>query len=287
MPPFLKISLTVGAYLLLAWLMVVIAMFVFQRKLLYLPDKNPLPPAEIFGIDTLEQIFLNTKDGLRLKAYYMPAQGQDNGTIVLFHGNAGSIAHRMTKAAIYHLFGTGVLLVEYRGYGGNDGTPTEKGLYADGRAAMEFLTKQKNLPPEKIILYGESLGSGVAVQMATEYDAAGLVLETPFSSAAAVASSVYPFMPVRLLLKDRYDNIAKIKQIKKMPVLVVHGTRDGVVPFTEGKKLFEAAAEPKKFVAIEGGNHNNLYDYPLTATEIGTFLRQQGIFRLFEKKTAE
>jgi hypothetical protein len=284
MSSLIKISLSTAACLFLAWLMVVACMFVFQRKLMYLPDTNPLPPPRVFGVDTLERISLMTKDGLRLQAFYMPVQTEDTGTIVLFHGNAGHIGHRVAKAAIYHLFGVGVLLVEYRGYGGNDGTPTEEGLYTDGRAAMDFLTKEKNLPPEKIAIYGESLGSGVAVQMATEYDAAALILETPFSSTAAVASAIYPFIPARLLLKDRYDNIAKIRNIKPMPVLIVHGTEDGVVPFTEGEKLFEAAAQPKRFIPIEGGNHNNLYDFPQTGTEIGAFLRQQGIFRLFQKK---
>lgn len=285
MSSLIKTSLPVAVCLLLAWLMVVACLFIFQRKLMYLPDQNPLPPPEAYGIDTLEQITLKTADGLRLQAYYMPAKkeegAEDNGTIVLFHGNAGNISHRMNKAAIYHLFGAGVLLVEYRGYGGNNGTPTEDGLYADGRAAMDFLTKQKNIPPEKIALYGESLGSGVAVQMATEYDAAALILETPFSSAAAVASAIYPFIPASLLLKDRYDNIAKIQQIRHMPVLIIHGTADGVVPFSEGKKLFEAATEPKKFVTIEGGNHNNLYDFPATATSISALLQQQNIFRIF------
>lgn len=283
MSPIMKITFSTIACLFLAWLMVVACMFVFQRKLMYLPDTNPLPPTRIYGIDTLEQISLMTKDGLRLEAFYMPAQTEDAGTIVLFHGNAGSISHRVAKGAAYHLFGVGVLLVEYRGYGGNSGTPTEQGLYNDGRAAMDFLTKKLNLPPEKIAIYGESLGSGVAVQMATEYDAAALVLETPFSSTAAVASAIYPFIPAKLLLKDRYDNIAKIGHIKPMPVLIVHGTADGVVPFTEGEKLFDAAVAPKKFITIEGGNHNNLYSFPATATEIGTFLRQQGIFRLFQK----
>ncbi|TNE31170.1 MAG: alpha/beta hydrolase [Alphaproteobacteria bacterium] len=284
MPPLMKIALSTAACLFLAWLMLVACMFVFQRKLMYLPDTTPLLPTRVYGIDTLEKVSLTTKDGLSLEAFYMPAQTEEAGTIVLFHGNAGNAGHRIAKGAVYHLFGVGVLLAEYRGYGDNSGTPTEQGLYTDGRAAMDFLTKKLNLPPEKIAIYGESLGSGIAVQMATEYDAAALVLETPFSSTAAVASAIYPFIPAKLLLKDRYDNIAKISHIKPMPVLIVHGTEDGVVPFTEGQKLFEAAVKPKKIVTIEGGNHNNLYDFPATGIEIGGFLGQQGIFQLFKKK---
>lgn len=283
MSPLMKMSLSTAACLFLAWLMVVACLYVFQRKLMYLPDTNPLPPPRIYGIDTLERAVLTTADGLRLQTYYMPAQDEDTGTIVLFHGNAGHAGHRMAKAAIYHLFGIGVLLAEYRGYGGNSGTPDEDGLYQDGRAAMDFLINEKNIPPEKIILYGESLGSGVAVQMAAEYKAAGLVLETPFSSAAAVAAAIYPFIPARLLLKDRYDNIAKISGIHPMPVLVMHGTADGVVPFKEGKKLFEAANDPKKFVTVDGGNHNNLYDDPKTAAAVTDFLRQQELFHLFQE----
>jgi len=281
MSPLLKTSLTVASCLLLAWVMVVACLFFFQRNLMYLTDNTPPPPPQLYGIDTLQRISLTTQDGLKLRSFYIPAQDENAGTIVLFHGNAGNIGHRVSKAGIYHLLGLGVLLVEYRGYGGNDGTPTEAGLYTDGRAAMDFLITHEKLAPEKIVIYGESLGSGVAVQMATEYDAAALVLETPFSSTAAVASAIYPFIPARLLLKDLYDNIAKIKQIKKMPVLIVHGTADSVVPFSEGQKLFETANEPKKFIAIEGGNHNDLYSFPATATAIGDFLREQNMFQLF------
>ena len=154
--------------------------------------------------------------------------------------------------------GYGVLLAEYRGYGGNPGGPSEQGFYADGRAYIDWLKREKK--PEKIVIYGESIGSGTAVQMATEYDVSGLVLETPFTSLVDIAAAQYFFVPVRYLLQDRFDNIGKITKVKA-PKLVLHGLKDGTIPYASGRSLFDAAPEPKNFVDFPDGGHNNLYDF--------------------------
>jgi len=273
----LKNILPLFGYVFLAWLIVVGVMYVLQRGMMYLPDTRHFGPAEFYGIEGMREVTIVTEDGLELGAFFMPPPDENAATLVLFHGNAGHIGHRVLKAATFHMFGMGVLLVEYRGYGGNPGSPTEDGLYMDGRAAMDFLIRRENIAPEKIVLYGESLGSGIAVQMATEFPAAAMVLETPFTSTGNLAAEIYPFIPARLLVKDRYDNIKKISKIKEMPLLILHGTEDGVVPFRHGEKMFAAANDPKEFAAVEGANHNNLFDFPETAQKLFGFLQRYGL----------
>jgi fermentation-respiration switch protein FrsA (DUF1100 family) len=153
---------------------------------------------------------------------------------------------------------TDVLLFDYRGYGRSEGRPDEEGTYRDGRAAYNYLVRECGLAPDRIILFGESLGAAIAVQMATELQARALVLESPFTSIRDMARSVYPFLPVGSLLRTRYDNLAKIQQVT-VPLLVLHGTHDRTVPFAQGKRLFEAAREPKRFFGIEGAGHNDTF----------------------------
>ena len=225
------------------------------------------------GVSEMQALRTNTEDGLTLTFWYAPAKaGQP--TVVYFHGNGGNLSGRGFKVRPYLDAGFGVLLAGYRGYGGNPGKPSETGLYADARAHLEFLKNQK-ISPKQWILYGESLGSGVAVQMAYEQAggdpnqgtqaAAGgpigaLVLESPFSSLGDAAQSHYPFVPARFLVRDRYDSVAKIEHVNA-PVLVVHGEEDGVISANQGKRLFQAAREPKQAHWIAGAGHNNLYDY--------------------------
>lgn len=194
-----------------------------------------------------------------MTAWYFPPSVKEKPVLLYFHGNAGHYGHRLPKVQDYLAAGYGVLLAEYRGYGGNPGTLGERELYRDGRAYMKWLEREKEIAPEQVILYGESIGSGVAVQMATEYSVRGLVLEAPFSSLLDVASKTYFFVPVRFLLKDTYNNIQKIGRIKA-PLLIMHGRKDNVVPFWQGRRLFEAAGEPKKFIEIPDGGHNDLYN---------------------------
>ena len=239
----------------LFYILLVVVLFIAQRTLIYFPDKSK--PTPVQGVDIVRVV---AQDGQPLEAWYIPPATPDKLVIVLFHGNAGHYGHRTYKAQMYLAAGYGMLLAEYRGYGGNRGAISEQGFYHDGRAYIDWLLKAQKIDVGNIILYGESIGSGVAVQMAMEYKIKGLVLEVPFSSLVDIAGRQYPFIPVKYLLRDRYMNIEKIEKINA-PLLVMHGHKDQTIPFDSAKKLFKAARNPKKFVEFPQGNHNNLYDF--------------------------
>jgi fermentation-respiration switch protein FrsA (DUF1100 family) len=241
------------------YLAVVGGMYTFQRGLLYVPSTATPSPAES-GVPDIAPVTLETADGLRLMSWYKPA---DDGrpTLVYFHGNGGHIGYRGDKARPYLDAGYGMLLVSYRGYGGNPGSPTEDGLYADGRAAMAFLAA-RGVTPGDTVLYGESLGTGVAVHIALEQarasePLAAVVLEAPFTSAVDAGAQHYPWAPVRWLMKDRFESRSKIAEIQA-PVLIVHGGRDRVIPFSHGEALYAAAVAPKESLWIPEAGHNDL-----------------------------
>lgn len=245
--------------LLAIYVIVLLAVYFMQRSLQYFPDKNyPGEPADS-GVPAMREVELKTEDGLTLNAWFAPPAKRDGKIVVYYHGNAGHIGHRAAKAQHFIDKGMGVLLVDYRGFGGNPGNPSEKGLYHDGRAAIRFL-EQKEYTISQFVIYGESIGSGVATQMALEIQPRYLILEAPFSSASDVAKKRYFFLPVDFLMKDRYDNADKIADIKTS-LLVVHGDEDGVIPIELGRKLFERAQHPKEFITINGGHHSDLYDH--------------------------
>lgn len=270
----------------LAWCWLLSCLYVFQRSLQYHPDETaPYHPSR-YGLKDVQTVQFTTSDNLVLNSWYIPAAAEDNPTILLFHGNAGNIGNRAIKAKFYHDSGIGILLVGYRGYGGNAGKPTEQGFYRDGHAAYKFLHETKQIPANKIVIYGESLGSGVATEMMTHYDAAALVLEGAFISAASVAKYVYPFVPVDLLLKDRFDNIQKINDING-PLLMLHGSEDDVLPYWQGADLYNAAPSPKAFVRVEGGGHVDLYDFDITGESILRFLKEHSILKYDSDESAE
>lgn len=231
--------------------------FAFQRSLQYFPSQDARDAARQTG-GVMRTVRYRTADGLELAAWYRAAE---NGlpTLVHFHGNGGQYADRAPLIRPYMERGYGVLLAGYRGYGGNPGRPTEEGFYADGRAALDWLSAE-GIEAGSLVLYGESLGSGVAVQMAAERTAAGLVLEAPFTSAVDVGQSAYRWLPVGLLMWDRYDNLSKIGGVTE-PLLLIHGEADRVVPTRFGRRLFEAANEPKTARFIPGAGHNDLHAY--------------------------
>lgn len=232
-------------------------MYVKQRSFIYYPDRTKLD-VSLFNSERFDEISVKTDDGLTLKAFYAPPE-ENKPVFVFFHGNAGTINHREYKGADFAEAGYGFLLAEYRGYGGNDGEPAEEGLYRDGRAYIKWLSEDQDIPIENIVLYGESIGSGVATQMASEYtDAKALVLEAPFTSLPDIGQKHMFYLPVRLLAKDRYDNAAKIKNIE-MPLLVLHGQLDVVVPYSFGERLYKAANEPKHMESFSAGSHVNLH----------------------------
>jgi uncharacterized protein len=230
-------------------------LYVTQRSLIYLPDRQMIGEFTAF-----ERVSVRSADGIDLVSLFVPPQGT-RPVVVLFHGNAGHVGDRTDKARSLTSRGYGVMLVGYRGYGGNLGSPTEDGLYADARAALDWLAG-RGLAEGRLVFYGESLGSGVAVQMARERKAAALVLEAPFTSLGDGAASHYPYVPARLLVKDKFENIAKIGQINA-PLLIVHGERDDVLPVRMGRALLAKAAEPKRGVFLPDAGHNDLMEFGL------------------------
>ncbi len=238
-------------------------MYVGQRWLMYLPSQDRPDPA-LSGVPEMRPVRLRTADGLDLLAWYRPPPGPDRPVMVYFHGNAGHIGFRGDKLRPYLDAGLGVLIVEYRGFGGNPGQPTEDGLYADGRAALAFLDAER-VPDDRLVLYGESLGGGVAVRMAAERaeerrPAGAVVLEAPFTSIAAVAQRHYFYLPAYWLVKDRFDIESVIDRIDA-PLFVFQGERDEVVPNSLGRALYAAAAEPKEAQWYPRARHNDLYDH--------------------------
>jgi fermentation-respiration switch protein FrsA (DUF1100 family) len=233
------------------------SLYLFQRKLLYVPDVSRPDKTEP-GIPALQELALTTQDGLRLLAWYVPPPA-GRPVIVYFHGNAGHLGSRKNRLAIFHEAGFGALFLEYRGYGGNPGSPTETGLFTDARTAMAFLAAQP-IAPARIVVFGESLGTAVAVRMASEHAIAALVLESPFTSIADVAQRHYPYVPAKWLLKDRFETAAHIGAVRA-PILMMLGERDGVVPPVFTRRLYAVAPEPKQLWTTPDGGHSDLRDH--------------------------
>ncbi len=249
-------------------------LYVAQRSLMYQPDRSHISPA-LSVIPDASPILITTVDNITLESWYSPPTKNEQ-ILVYFHGNAGNIADRASKVRPYINAGFGVMLVGYRGYGGNPGYPTETGLFHDASAALEHLNSL-GFKPKTWVLYGESLGSGVAVEMAERYASANtpvgaLILEAPFTSMADAAAKHYPFVPAKALVKDRYDSQAKIAKISTR-LLILHGDLDRVVPLSLGKELFDKASAPKYFHEIKGAGHNNLYEFGSAALVI-KFIKQ-------------
>ncbi len=241
----------------------VLVLFTAQRQMIYVPDRSTPAPAE-WSVPDMAPVTIATADGLELTAWHKPPAAPDRPTLLWLHGNGGHLGYRGPKYRPWLDDGYGVLAMSWRGYGGNPGKPTEDGLYADGRAALDWLAGQG---AGKVVLYGESLGSGIATKLAAERAEAGepvaaVILESPFTSVWATASYHYPFVPARWLVRDRFDSLQRVAEIGA-PLLVVHGEADRIVPVEMGRTLFEAAVEPKQGDFIDRAGHNDLADFGL------------------------
>jgi uncharacterized protein len=230
------------------------AIWTMQRRLIYFPSAGVPAPGAI-GLDGVEPVTFGTTDGLRLNGWFMAA-ASPRATILVFNGNAGNRAHRASLAEAFRRRGFQVLLIDYRGYGGNPGIPTESGLAEDSLAARRYLISRADVDASRVIYFGESLGAAVAVGLAARHPPAALVLRSPFTSMADVGQHHYPILPVRLLLRDRFDAINQIPRIR-VPLLVIAGDEDRIVPIEHSRRLYEAAAGPKTMFVMRGADHND------------------------------
>ncbi len=246
----LTVVLTYAAVLLLA--------FVGQKRLTYFPGPRAFVPIE-WDLEELQPVEITTEKGLVLTSWYRPAQDTAKLTIVFFQGNGGHFGYRHNKVRPWLNAGYGLLMASYPGYNGNPGSSGEEANYQAARAAVKTIT-QKGVKESLIVLYGESLGTGVAARMATEFDVAGLVLESPYTSLPDAGAYHYPLLPVKTLMRERYDTLSRMKDIKA-PLLIIHGEKDFIVPIAFGRKVFEAAPEPKRAVFVPEAGHNDLYDW--------------------------
>ena len=239
------------------------------QSFLYFPGISALEPHRP-GVQVVK---LLSEPDLELAHLCQPPRAPDGPVVVVFHGNAGHAGNRVRKFRPLLDAGFGVFFAEYRGYGGNPGRPDEAGLTADARAVMAHF-QSEGVDPRRIVLYGESLGTGVAIKMAAEHPVAGVVLEAPYTSIAEVAQAQYWFLPVRSLVPDNWDVEARIGQVSA-PLLVVHGEADRVIPVRFGKRVFELASEPKAALFHARAGHNDLFDYPEVVERVIAFVREQ------------
>lgn len=233
-----------------------VLIFIAQPGLLYLPNipsRQLSATPEQVGL-AYEAINFDTDDGIRLNAWYLPAE-QPLGTLLFFHGNAGNISHRLDSLKIFHELRLNTLIFDYRGYGQSEGKPTEEGTFLDAEAAWRYLREQRHLETQDIIIFGRSLGAAIAAHLASRHKAKALILESAFTSVPDVAATIYPFLPVRWLARFRY-NTREYLQNQAAPVLVIHSRDDEIIPFAHGQALFAGAPSPKQFLELRGG-HND------------------------------
>jgi uncharacterized protein len=249
---------------LLGYIALVGALYFGQRSLLYYPAARRIAPADA-DFPQAQEVVLDTSDGEKLIAWHVPPQSE-KPVVIFFTGNGDTLAGLAGRFGDITDAGVGLLALSYRGYNGSTGHPTEDGLHRDAMAAYEFAAAR--YPPDRIVLWGFSLGTGVAVALAAERPIAKLVLEAPYTSTADVAASIYWFVPVRLLMKDQFHSDEQIQKVKA-PILIVHGERDRTIPISFGERLFAMAPEPKRFMRFPQGRHEDLEDYGV----VGVVLR--------------
>ncbi len=239
--------------LLLGYLGICLLMFLLQEKLIFFPGPPPKGNPADGGLD-YSDVHVITRDGVAIHGWWIP-QEDAQGAVLVAHGNAGNIEQRLGLARAFRSMGYSVLLFDYRGYGNSTGSPSEDGVYLDAEAAYDYLVQEKKHAPSQIVLYGESLGGAVAIELALRRDCLAVITESAFTSLPDVAAHHYPWLPARWLARARFDNATKLPRID-CPYLVIHGPDDEIVPFTHSETLFELANEPKARIDIHGG-HND------------------------------
>ena len=253
---------TIALVLVSFYVLLLTLVFFFQRNLLYHPSvDNYLKDQMVAEPTEIEKVKITTSDNIDLIGWFYNQEINKFKTILFFHGNAGSLKNRTYKLNHFKDLNVNFLIIAWRGFSGNKGKPNETGLYEDGESAIRWL-KTKGIDEKNIILYGESLGTSIAVEIAQNKNYAGIILESPFTSMLDMGQKYYPFFPVRFLLKDKFESYKKIANIS-MPLLIMHGKVDKIVPYEMGKRMYELANEPKFFYTQEYGDHMVEYDEKL------------------------
>ncbi len=255
--------LTILRYAIIAVTIVLFVMLlipVFERRMVFHPVRYPhgnWAPEE-FNL-LVEDHFFETEDGVSLHGWYARAEQPVGKTLLWAQGNAGNVSYRMQNMRLLLDWGLDVFIFDYRGYGKSErATPTEAGIYADGRAAYDYLVGQLNIAPHDVVLFGRSLGSTVMVDLALQREAAALILESPLSNARDMARQMVPVLPVHRLISIRLDSLAKIPAVEA-PLLIIHGDQDTLIPIEQGRRLYDAAGEPKQFYVVRGAGHNDTF----------------------------
>jgi uncharacterized protein len=236
-----------------AWILLSLLIYFYQPKLIYFPHKEVEATPEFISLD-YDNITLTTIDEVELNAWWIP-HPDARATLLFLHGNAGNISHRLDSINIFHQLGLSVLIIDYRGYGKSNGTPSEQGTYIDAETAWTYLTQKQNIPSNNIIIFGRSLGGAVATWLAEKYNSTGLIIESSFTSIADIGKHYYPYLPTSLLARIKYPSKNRISNVKSS-ILFIHSRNDEIIPFEHGQLLFEAASESKTFLEINGG-HND------------------------------
>lgn len=236
-------------------LLIVVLMMFLEESFIFFPAPHPEGDWQPLGLD-VEDAWFEAADGTKIHGWYVPHESP-RAAVLFCHGNAGNISHRIeTLQILHHRMGVSVLIFDYRGYGRSEGRPDEPGVLADARAARKWLARRENIDQTEIVLMGRSLGGAVAVDLAAQDGARALVLESSFTSICDVAAYYYPWLPIRAMMRTRFDSAGKIARYKG-PLLQSHSKSDTIIPFRFGHRLFEAANEPKQFIAFEGIDHND------------------------------
>ena len=251
---------------------VLVLVFVFQSRLVFFPGtgREVVVTPQTYGLG-FETVGIGTADGETLQAWWVPAEGA-RGTVLFFHGNAGNISHRVDYLLMFNRLRYSTLIVDYRGYGRSTGTPSEEGTYRDAEAAWDYLRHARLAQPRDVVIAGESLGAAVATRLAAEVEPRAVVLFSTFTSATDLGAEVYWFLPVRLMSRIGYDNRENLKRIRA-PVFIAHSRDDDIVPYAHGKRLYEAANEPKAFLEMRGGHNDGfIFTQPEWVAQLGAFL---------------
>ena len=227
-----------------------------MKSLIFFPEKEIVQTPSDVGL-RFEDLSLRTSDGITINGWFVPYPGART-TLLWLHGNGGNISHRVSRIRHSHdALKSNILIVDYRGYGRSEGKISEEGTYRDAMAAYDYLLTRRDVDPARIIPFGASLGAAVAVELSLQRKTQGLILEAPFASIREMARVTVPWLPIGALITTRYDNLSKVGRLE-IPILILHGDRDETVPFAQGRKVFEAAREPKVFHTIPGAGHNNI-----------------------------